>query len=100
MVLELPRRPAAAREDRRTIAVGTVLAEGQRLLQVGDPDHGQYRPENLVAGDLHGWLHPVQHTRPEQKTVPLLFDLATVQGDRGPFLAADVQVAAHALQVL
>src|SRR3954463_8948274 len=45
VLLELPRRPAAAGEDGGAIAVGAVAADGQRLVEVGGADDREDRPE-------------------------------------------------------
>src|SRR5260370_26363575 len=55
------------REDRRPVAIGAVLADRQRLLQVAGADDREHRAEDLLAGHAHARLDPVQDARADQE---------------------------------
>src|SRR4051812_35991455 len=100
MVLELPRSPAAAGKDRRAIAIGAVAADRQGLVEIVGPDDREHRSEDLLARHPHAGRDAVEHARTDQETVTLGDGGAAIEDDLGAFLAANLEIAGHPLEML
>src|SRR6202043_1999849 len=76
-------------------AIDHVVGDLDRLLDGLESDGRQHRPENLLARDGHGRLHPLEHRRLDEVAAAVLAHPAAADADAGAVAPAGVDVAQH-----
>src|SRR5579884_3475016 len=97
--LKAPRRGAAAREDRRAVAVRIVANDRQRLVQRSRAQIDEHGAENLVAIDRHRRPYAIEQRRADEKSafVPLDAHVPPVGGQFGAFALPFIYIVQDAL---